>query len=133
MHIKLLPQTMTIDGITFNNIQQTKHKNTSIGFCDKYIVKIEHIKHPLKLRSLSEEIEIIKHLNDRGCVSCPQLASDGRISSGERYFIQERISDRPGLTIADKLFAILEQKVSVFARLTSSRKIYFSTATLPVT
>jgi hypothetical protein len=43
MHIKLLPQTMTIDGITFNNIQQTKHKNTSIGFCDKYIVKIQKL------------------------------------------------------------------------------------------
>jgi glycosyltransferase involved in cell wall biosynthesis/SAM-dependent methyltransferase len=106
------PQTgdIVVDGLTFTNVGRTKHRNNSVGFNDKYIIKIEHQKHPLKLRSLSEEIEIIKYLNSKGCVSCPRLLSDGKLKTGERYFIQQRIDSQRKFNTADMVFSVLEQK-----------------------
>jgi glycosyltransferase involved in cell wall biosynthesis len=101
---------IVVDGLIFTNVKRTKHLNNSVGFNGKYIIKIEHKKHPLKLRSLSDEIEIIKHLNSRECVSCPRLLSEGWLKTGERYFIQERVKQQRGFNTADMLFSILEQK-----------------------
>jgi glycosyltransferase involved in cell wall biosynthesis/SAM-dependent methyltransferase len=99
-----------VDGLKFTGVTRTKHRNNSVGFNDKYIIKVEHEKHPLKLRSLSAEIEVIKYLNSRQCVSCPTLVSEGRLKSGERYFIQERVESQRRFNTADMLFSILEQK-----------------------
>ncbi len=82
----------------------------SVGFNDKYVIKIEHGKHPWKLRTFSEEIEIIKQLNSSQCVSCPGLVSEGMLENGERYFIQERFNNRRRFNVADMMFSILEQK-----------------------
>jgi len=109
-HKEGLGTQIVVDGLIFTNVKRTKHLNNSVGFNDKYIIKIEHEKHPLKLRSLSDEIEIIKHLNSRDCVSCPRLVSEGRLKTGERYFIQERIESQQGFNTADMVFSILEQK-----------------------
>ncbi len=111
-HKSPIPQTgeIVVDGLRFANVRRTKHKNNSVGFNDKYIIKIEHYKHPLKLRSLLEEIEIIRYLNWKECVSCPILVSEGRLRTGERYFIQERIDSQRGFNTADMVLSILEQK-----------------------
>jgi glycosyltransferase involved in cell wall biosynthesis len=111
-HESPIPQTgeIVVDGLRFTDVKRTKHKNNSVGFNDKYIIKIEHDKHPLKLRSLLEEIEIIKYLNSKECVSCPRLFSEGRLKTGERYFIQERIDGQRGFNTADMVLSILEQK-----------------------
>ena len=109
-HKEHLETQIVVDGLIFTNVKRTKHLNNSIGFNDKYIIKIEHEKHPLKLRSLSDEIEIIKHLNSRECVSCPRLLSEGRLKTGERYFIQERVEHQRRFNTADMLFSIIEQK-----------------------
>ena len=101
---------IVVDSLIFTNVKRTKYLNNSVGFNDKYIIKIEHEKHPLKLRSLSDEIDIIKHLNSRECVSCPRLVSEGKLKSGERYFIQERIERQQGFNTADMVFSIVEQK-----------------------
>ncbi|MCX5633829.1 MAG: methyltransferase domain-containing protein [Phycisphaerae bacterium] len=98
------------DGLNFTNIKTTKVGDISVGFNDKYVIKIEHGKHPWKLRTFSEEIEIIKLLNSRGCVSCPRLMSEGKLKNGERYFIQERFNNRRAFNTADIMFSILEQK-----------------------
>ncbi|MBL7145177.1 MAG: glycosyltransferase, partial [Phycisphaerae bacterium] len=109
-HKEHLETQIVVDGLIFTNVKRTKHLNNSVGFNDKYIIKIEHEKHPLKLRSLQDEIEIIKHLNSRECVSCPRLLSEGSLKTGERYFIQERVEHQRGFNTADMLFSILEQK-----------------------
>ena len=101
---------MTVEDITFTDIRTTDAKDISVGFNDNYIIKIEHGKHPWKLRTFSEEIEIIKHLNSSGCVSCPRLVSEGKLESGEHYFIQERSNNRRPFNLADMMFSILEQK-----------------------
>jgi len=101
---------IVVDSICFKNVGRTKHQNNSVGFSDRYIIKIEHEKHPLKLRTLSEEIEIIRYLNEKGCVSCPKLVSEGRLKSGERYCIQQRIDGNREFNAADMVFSILEQK-----------------------
>ncbi len=101
---------IVVDGLNFTNIKTTKVGDISVGFNDKYVIKIEHGKHPWKLRTFSEEIEIIKYLNSRGCVSCPGLVSEGKLKNGERYFIQERFNNRQEFNAADMMFSILEQK-----------------------
>jgi protein O-GlcNAc transferase len=101
---------LTVDDITFSNLRTTFAKDITVGFNDSYVIKIEHGKHPWKLRSFAEEIEIIKHLNASGCVSCPKLVGEGKLKTGERYFIQERVHNRRGFNVADMLFSILEQK-----------------------
>ncbi|HSV26304.1 MAG TPA: glycosyltransferase, partial [Sedimentisphaerales bacterium] len=101
---------MVVDGILFTDIKRTRSENNSMGFSDKYILKIEHEKHPRKFRDLSGEIEIIKHLNSKGCVSCPRLLSDGTLKSGERYYIQQRVITARPFSAADMIFSILEQK-----------------------
>lgn len=101
---------IVVDDINFTNIKTTKAGDISVGFNDKYIIKIEHGKHPWKLRTFSEEMEIIKQLNSSQCVSCPTLVSEGKLKNGERYFIQERFSNQRGFNAADMMFSILEQK-----------------------
>jgi len=105
-----VPETLTVDGLTFSNVQRTKHKNTSVGFHDRYVLKIEHFKHSLKLRSLSEEIEIIKYLNNQECASCPTLYSEGRLPGGEPYYVMQRLYGTSDVPAADKVLAMLEQK-----------------------
>ncbi|MHC4123374.1 MAG: O-linked N-acetylglucosamine transferase family protein [Planctomycetota bacterium] len=101
---------IVVDDLNFTDIKTTKVGDISVGFNDKYVIKIEHGKHPWKLRTFSEEIEIIKQLNHQGCVSCPGLVSEGKLKNGERYFIQERFNNRRGFNAADMIFSILEQK-----------------------
>jgi len=101
---------IVVDNLNFTNIKKTKVGDISVGFNDNHVIKIEHGKHPWKLRTFSEEIEIIKHLNDSVCVSCPKLVSEGKLKTGERYFIQERFNNRRGFNAADMMFSILEQK-----------------------
>jgi len=52
----------------------------------------------------------MKYLNAKGCKSCPKVFTDGQLETGERYFIQKRIWRSAGVTLADKIFSILEQK-----------------------
>lgn len=94
----------------FGERRKTPAGNCSVAFNQDYIIKIEHTRHPWKLRTLDEEIEIIKYLNDKGCVSCPKLADDGTAQSGQRYYIQERIINCRPFNPADMMFSILEQK-----------------------
>lgn len=103
-------QELVVDNIKFKNVKRTKAKNNSIGFSDRHIIKIEHEKHPWKLRTFSEEIDIIKHLNSKECVSCPRIISDGTLETSEKYFIQQRIDNKRNFNTADMVFSMLEQK-----------------------
>jgi 2-polyprenyl-3-methyl-5-hydroxy-6-metoxy-1,4-benzoquinol methylase len=93
----------------FGELEKTPSGNCSIAFNKDYFIKVGHGEHPLKLRTLAGEIEVIKYLNDRGCVSCPKLISTGRVN-GEDYFIQERVYGWRNFNLADFMFSMLEQK-----------------------
>ena len=101
---------IVVDDLNFTNIKTTKAGDVSVGFNENCVIKIEHGKHPWKLRTFEEEIEIIKRLNVQGCVCCPRFVSEGKLKNGERYFIQQRFNNRRGFNVADMIFSILEQK-----------------------
>lgn len=101
---------MTIDGKKFRNIRPTKSATHGVGFSETCIVKIEYQNNPRKLNSLEEEAEIITFLNKQGCMTCPKIVSQGRLLSGEPYYIQKRIMPSGIPKTADMLFALIEQK-----------------------
>ena len=101
---------IVVNDIRFRNVRKTRSKSNSFGFSDKYVIKIEHHQHPWKLRTFSEEVEIIKHLNSAECVSCPGLFHEGTLKNGRKYFIQQRVDSPRPFNAADLVFSILEQK-----------------------
>ncbi|MMZ44627.1 Ubiquinone biosynthesis O-methyltransferase [compost metagenome] len=104
------PRELVVDGIKFANIKLTNSRTNSVGFNEKYIVKIEHDINFNKSNNLENEIKIVSYLNECGCVTCPKLISSGVLDSGERYFIQERIFSEGRPTTADLLLSLIEQK-----------------------
>lgn len=107
----LLTRTdMTLDGEKFINIRPTKSATHAVGFSETRIIKIEYQNNPRKLNSLEEEAEIITFLNNHGCMTCPEIVSQGKLSSGEPYYIQKRIISTGKPKTTDMLFALLEQK-----------------------
>lgn len=101
---------LTQDGLAFYDVARTPSQDVSVGYGEKHVIKIEHGHNPRKLRRLDEEIDIIRHLNDQGCVSCPRLVSHGTLDTGEPYYIQERAHNTRTFNVADLVFAMLEQK-----------------------
>jgi len=99
-----------VDGFVFSNLMKSTYSETYVGFNENYIIKIEQKKCINKLNDLKKCIEIVRYLNARGCVSCPQLLLDGQLDSGQPYCIQERIKPAYDFCYADMIFAIIEQK-----------------------
>ncbi len=101
---------MTVEGENFFNVRPTKSATHAVGFNETRIIKIEYKNNPRKLNSLEEEAGIISFLNNHGCMTCPEIVSQGRLSSGEPYYIQKRIISTGKPKTADMVFALLEQK-----------------------
>lgn len=99
-----------VGGLHFSNIIKSEYSETCVGFNDNYIIKIEQEKCDQKVRDLSGEVAIVRYLNEHGCISCPQLLSDGYLDSGQRYLIQERVMPVYAFNYADMIFSIIEQK-----------------------
>jgi tetratricopeptide (TPR) repeat protein/SAM-dependent methyltransferase len=127
-----------VSPLTFNNSIQflrfSSHSGgqvlTGISLDKRYFLKIELIHHPLKANTLDKEAEIIKFLNSKGCISCPQHISNGTISSEELnpwldekqvkivevsgqetfpYILEQYIEACTG-TLPDMLLSLIEQK-----------------------
>lgn len=110
LYIKRFAEGLCVDGIRFTDFVTNKFGSHSVGFHDRYIIKIEHYRLELKANSLAREIAIIKRLNDQNCVTCPRIISTGKLPTGEDYYIQERIYSRGRPSSADLLLALIEQK-----------------------
>lgn len=102
-------ETIIIDGITFE-ILPSESNTHYIGIYSNQIIKIENRPHENKLRTLDEEVEVIRYLNSRGCKSCPRLLAYGKLEDSRPYFIEERIQSRGQAVLADILLALFEQK-----------------------
>ncbi len=109
-HLKPYFSHISVNGMSFRNIHATNSNTHAVGLNKTHVIKIEYSRNPRKLNSLQEEAEIIKYLNKSGCVTCPQLLSQGELPSGEPYFIQQRIYPKGELNTADMLLALIEQK-----------------------
>ncbi len=99
---------MIIDDIRFTNETHQKY-GTTIWESENCILKIEDFKAEGKRHSLSEEVEIIKHLNQLECICVPKLIKAGTVQ-GKEYYIVEKINNKKNLDRADVLFAFLELK-----------------------
>ncbi len=94
-------------------------------------IKIEVQHHPGKKNSIEQEYNIMKHLNNKGCVTCPEVFQHGMLSidkilpllnesekkllkeSGKSelpFLIQEYIKTGPNINLADVILAVIEQK-----------------------
>ena len=109
MHDESFLESITIDGITFN-LLQSESTTHYIGLSDNQIIKIEICPNEMKLRTLNEEVQVIKHLNSHHCKSCPRLLADGTLEDGRPYFIEERIIPHGQPVLADILLSLFEQK-----------------------
>jgi len=103
------PETITIGGITYE-ILPSESNTHYVGISFRQVIKVENCPHPNKLRTLEEEVEVIKYLNSRGCRSCPRLLAHGKLEDGRPYFIEERIHSQGEPMVADILLALFEQK-----------------------
>jgi len=108
--LSTIQNSVTVEGIEFSDVRPTKCLTNSVGFNSGYIIKIEHQPNPKKLRNIVQEAEIIKYLNDCGCVSCPKLHSVGRMPGGENYIIMERLHQNGLPALGDMIFSLIEQK-----------------------
>jgi len=98
-----------VDDTTFELLPSESNTHY-IGISPQQIIKIENRRHENKLRTLDEEVEVIKYLNNQGCNSCPHLLAYGKLDDGRPYFIEERIHPQGEAILADILLALFEQK-----------------------
>lgn len=102
-------ETITVDGITFN-LLESESTTHYIGLSANEIIKIEVCPNEKKLRTLQEEVQVIKYLNSNHCRSCPLLLADGKLEDGRPYFIEKRIIPYGQPVLTDILLALFEQK-----------------------
>lgn len=104
---------------------------TAVSTDGKALVKVQIFRHELKQNSIQEEYELMKSLNEKGCVSCPQAHAFGIVSKAEllpllndndakivqeangesfEYIVQQYIDGPNNAPIPDVMLAVLEQK-----------------------
>ncbi|WP_295407600.1 methyltransferase domain-containing protein [uncultured Thiocystis sp.] len=91
----------------------------------RWFVKVELQAHPFKRNSLLEEAGIIRELNQRGCVSCPELYAVGQVQASALAdlcqlpadaqdmlpaLILPYLSTQSAVGLPDLLFSIQEQR-----------------------
>jgi len=125
--------------LNFLDLEKFRKKNNSPPLMSGHaysvdfqkVIKIEFQKHPRKINTLSEEAEIIRHLNNHGCKSTPSLLCSGSLESSNflsistslsntsksdslktsfNYIIQEYIPSTRHIKITEIIKSILEQK-----------------------
>lgn len=97
----------------------------------KYFLKVEIRTHPDKANTIRQEYEIMKVLNEKGCVTCPKVYGFGQITHEELlanidanghslvrqngttsfdYTIQQLVPFSDKIPFSDVLLAMIEQK-----------------------
>ena len=103
-------EAFRVNGIDFDPNLKTTNGMAYIGFSPDYLIKIEHHANARKLLDIGQESEVIRALNEQGCMSCPRLHSSGTLPNGDGFLIVERIHEKGPPPLADMIFALLEQK-----------------------
>lgn len=120
-----------IESLDFETLEFNSRKQVLVGTdtTGKFLIKIEVVKNSNKERDIQEEYEILKHLNDSGCNTCPVAHELGVISKDDisskvkekeildatgksdfYYIIQDYLPDRGDYTLADIILTLIEQK-----------------------
>mgnify|MGYP003112450686 CR=1 FL=1 len=120
--------------IKFEELEINSRQTTVFGVdtSGEYLIKIQVRESEKKQNNISEEYEIIKSLNEKGCKTCPTAYEFGNISKSEviskledenakqvinsleeeelSYIIQDYISHTEEYSFADVLLTLIEQK-----------------------
>lgn len=120
-----------LDQLIFNNLQFNSRREvlTGIDATEQFLIKVQVTKNKRKEREIHQEYEIIKSLNQKGCITAPIVHSVGMISKAELvnqveetslietvpdeefgYIIEEYLPTKGNYTLADVLFTMIEQK-----------------------
>ncbi len=120
-----------LEKLTFNTFKLNLRKEVLVGvdIANKFIIKIQLVKNPNKAKNIEEEYEVMRHLNEHGCQSCPTAYEFGTIEKSEvllrldeksvldsiseekfQYIIQDFIPDGREHSLADIMFSMIEQK-----------------------
>ena len=99
---------MIVNDIKFSNKKIQKY-GTVIWESDTHVLKIQDWKCENKRHLLSEEANIIRQLNELGCICMPKMVYTGTYE-GKPYYIMEKVHQKRGMTNADALFAFMELK-----------------------
>lgn len=98
---------------------------TSVDKTGEYLLKVQVIRNPRKLRDIDGEFAVMRHLNSRHCVSCPVAHCLGTLNRSYlvdrgvelkcedqefRYTIQDYVPSDEQYTMSDLLFSVIEQK-----------------------
>ena len=119
--------TIKLTDLEFNRLQYNDRKETVTGIdaSGKYLVKIQVVKNERKSHGIEDEFKIIRHLNKRGCRSCPTAYDFGNIerqwltdrgldlftdSEKFNYIVEDYVQSEGNYSLADLLLSVIEQK-----------------------
>jgi len=121
-----LLQDLNFKKLVFNSRKEILTGTDETG---QYFIKIEVVKNKNKLNDIKKEYEIIKHLNDNDCKTCPEAYEFGTIQKKDfyskvenretldsikkekfKYIIQDFIPDNGYENLADIMLGVIEQK-----------------------
>ena len=119
-------QDLNFKKLVFNSRKEILTGTDETG---QYFIKIEVVKNKNKLNDIKKEYEIIKHLNDNDCKTCPEAYEFGTIQKKDfyskvenretldsikkekfKYIIQDFIPDNGYENLADIMLGVIEQK-----------------------
>ena len=87
------------NGIIYSLVAISKNK--------KKIIKIEFLKHPQKKNSLLQEARILKHLNNKNCLSAPELIDYGLLKKKNfllnKILVNQKIDKKPSYLVTKYL------------------------------
>jgi len=118
--------SLHFDLLKFNSRKQVLFGVDSTG---TYFLKIQIIRNPNKTNDIAEEYQIMKHLNDKGCVTCPRVFEYGTVNrdyvyklcdektvldqirgNDFGYIMEQFVSSKGGYNLSDVMFTLLEQQ-----------------------
>jgi 2-polyprenyl-3-methyl-5-hydroxy-6-metoxy-1,4-benzoquinol methylase/tRNA A-37 threonylcarbamoyl transferase component Bud32 len=131
MTINDLVEEHMIDGLCFGSLKFNSRKQILLGIdaAKTYFLKIQIVKNINKNNDIFQEYQIMKHLNNRGCVTCPIALQHGKISRSYvynlceeksildaveddffEYIVEQFIPSENGYNLSDVILTLLEQQ-----------------------
>lgn len=111
------------------NARRRKQVLLGVDTTGAYFLKVQVIKNANKKNDISKECQIVNHLNDKGCVTCPTVFEYGKINRSYvydlceeknimdsvkdeffEYIVEQFIPSGSGYNLSDVILSLLEQQ-----------------------
>jgi len=120
-----------LKNLQFDSYQFNSRKEILIGIdkTNKFVIKIQIKKNKNKAKDIQQEYEVLKHLNQKGCQTCPTAYEFGTIAKNDiytkteekyildslgetdfQYIIQDYLPNNDTYRLADIILTLIEQK-----------------------